>query len=91
MGSAKQYFFRLNSGGCSTCQDLYRVKDRMEATLRNARILYRAAENRLDSAAVQNLEEGLKQTSAAHKLVCYAGNAHLANQRSQKYGVRLAA
>jgi hypothetical protein len=37
MRSAKRYAFRLSSKRCSTCEDLRRVNDRIEATLRNAR------------------------------------------------------
>ena len=45
----------------------------------------------IDSAALQNLEEELKQTSAAHNFVCYAVEAHLTNQHTQARGDRLAA
>ena len=82
---------RLSSKGCSTCEDLRRLKARVEAALRSARNLIQVAVKTTDSAALQNLEEELKQTSAAHKLICYAVNAHLANQHSQTRGVRLAA
>jgi hypothetical protein len=80
MMSAKKYAFRPSSKPCSSCQDL------REAALRNARNLYRAAVKTTDAAAQQNLEEELKQTSAAHKSICYAVHAHLT-----KRGVRLAA
>jgi hypothetical protein len=76
MRSAKRNAFRLSSKRCSTCEDLHRRKGRIEAALRNARNLYRAAVKTTDSAALQNLEE-LKQTSAEHKLICYAIHAHL--------------
>jgi hypothetical protein len=39
----------------------------------------------------QNLEEELKQTSTAHKLICYAIQAHRNNQHCKPGGVRLAA
>jgi hypothetical protein len=68
--SAKPYAFRLSSKPCSTCEDLRQVKARMEASLRNARNLYSVAEKATDSAALQNIEEELKQTSAAHNFVC---------------------
>ena len=58
-----------SSKPCSTCEDLRRPKARIEAALRNARNLYRAAVKTTDSAALQNLEETLKQTSGAHKLI----------------------
>ena len=74
-----------------TCEDLRRLKARVEAALRNARNLYRAAMEAIDSSALQNLEEELKQTSAAHKLICYAVQAHLTDQHSQTRGVCLAA
>ena len=54
------------------------------------RNLYRAAAKATDSAALQNLEEELKQTSAAHKLICYAVHVHLTNQHSQTRDVCLA-
>ena len=73
------------------CEDLRRPRARIEAALRNARNLYRAALNATDSAALQNLEEELKQTSAVHKLVWYAVSAHLTNQHSQTRDRRLAA
>ena len=91
MRSKKWYAVRLSSKRCSTCQDLRRLHARSEAALRNARNLYKAAVKTTDFAALQNLEEELKQTLATYKLVCYAVNAHLANQHSQTRGVRLAA
>ena len=91
MRSTKRYAFRLSSKPCSTCEDLRRKKARIDAALSNARNLYRAAVKTTDSSALQNLEEELKQTSAAHKLICYAVHAHLTNQRSQTHGVCLAA
>jgi hypothetical protein len=48
----------------------------------------RAAVKTTDSAALQNLEEELKQSSSAHKSIYYAVHAHLTNQHSQ---TRLAA
>jgi hypothetical protein len=51
----------------------------MEAGRRKARKLYRAAMKAAASAALQNLEEEVKQTSVAHKLVCYSIHTHLAN------------
>src|SRR5882724_3572774 len=86
-----RWAFRLSSKRCSTCEDLRRRHARSEAAIRNARNLYRAAEKTTDSAALQNLEEELKQTSAAHKLICYAVHGHLTNQHSQPCGVCLAA
>ena len=88
MKSANLYVFR-SSKPCSTCEDLRRLKARSEAALRSARNLYRAVVSAINSAALQNLEEELKQTSAAHKLICYAAHVHLTNQHSD--GVRLAA
>ena len=75
----------------STCEDLRRLKARSEAARRKARNLYRDAVKTTHSAALQNLEEELKQTSAAHKLICYAVHAHLTNQHSQTRGDCLAA
>jgi len=91
MRSAKRYAFRLNSKPCSSCEDLRRLKARSEAALLNARNLFKAAVKKTDSAALQNLEEELKQTSAAHRLICYAVHAHLTNQHPQTRGVCLAA
>jgi hypothetical protein len=91
MRSTKPYTLRLSSEPCSTCEDLRRLKARIADAPRSARNLHRAALNATESATLQNLEEELKQTSAAHELVCYAVNAHLTNQRSQTQGVRLAA
>jgi hypothetical protein len=45
----------------------------------------------IDSAALQNLEEEMKQTSAARKLICHAIHAHLTDQHTQTLGVRMAA
>jgi hypothetical protein len=91
MRSAKRYAFRLSSEPCSTCEDLRRLRGRLEAALRNARNLYWTAVKAIDSAALQNLEEELKQTSTAYRLVCYAVNAHLTKQQTQTRGVCLAA
>jgi hypothetical protein len=78
MRSARPYAFRLSSKPCSTCETLRRLKARIEAALRNTRNLYRAAVKTTDSAALQNLEEELKQTSTAHKLSCYTRGVCLA-------------
>ena len=91
MRSAKWYAYRLSSNRWSTCEDLRRLKARIEAVLRNARNLFRAAVKTVDSAALENLEEELTQTSAARKLICYAIQAHLTNRHSQTRGVCLAA
>ena len=90
MKSANLYVFR-SSKPCLTCEDLRRLRVRIEAALGNARNLYRAAIKATDSAALQNLEEELKQTLAALKLTCCAIQAQLTNQHSQTHGVRLAA
>ena len=90
MRIAKPHGFRLSSKSCSTCEDLRRVA-RNEAALRNARNLYRATVEAIDSPALQNLEEELKQTSAARKLICYAIQAHLTSHYSKTRVVRLAA
>ena len=66
MTSAKSDGFRMSSKPFSTCEDL-RPKARIEAALRNERNLYRAAL--------------LRQTLPAHKLICYAIQAHLTNRR----------
>jgi hypothetical protein len=87
--SSKPCAIRLSSKSCATCEDLRRLKARSDTALRNARNLYRAADKTTNAAALQNLEEELKQTSAARKLICYAIHAHLTNQHSG--GVRLAA
>jgi hypothetical protein len=89
MQRAKQYAFR-SSKSCSTCEDLQRLKASSEAVLRKARNLYRTALHATHSAALQNLEEEFKQTSAAPKLICYAVHAHLTKQHSQACGDRLA-
>jgi hypothetical protein len=91
MTSARWRALHPSSEGCSTCEDLRQLKARTADARRTARKLYRAALNATDSAALQNLEEELKQTSAAHRWVCYMVNAHLTNQHSQTHGVRLAA
>ncbi len=64
MKSTNRYNFRLSSERCSICEDLRRLKARVEAALRNAGNLYRAAVKAIDSVGLQNLEEGLKQISA---------------------------
>src|ERR1700730_12429066 len=90
MKSANLYVFR-SSKPCLTCEDLRRLRVRIEAALGNARNLYRAAIKTTDSPALQNPEEEFKQTSAAHNFVCYAVEAHLTNQHTQARGDRLAA
>jgi hypothetical protein len=74
---------RLSSERCATCEDLRRLKVRIANAYRSARNLYRAALNATDSAPLQNIEDELKQISAAHGLVCCAVNTHLTNQHSQ--------
>jgi hypothetical protein len=91
MRSTKRYALLLSSKLCSTCEDLRRLKGRFEAALRNEWNLYGAAVKTTDSAALQNLEEELKQTPTAYKLVCYAVDAHLTNQHIQTRGACFAA
>jgi len=91
MKSTNRYDFRLSSKRCSTCEDLRRLKARIEAALRNARNRYRAALKSTDSGALQNLEEELEQITTARKFVCYAIDAHLTKQHLQTPGVWLAA
>ena len=91
MKSTNSYDFQLTPKRCSTCEDLRRLKARIEAALRNVRNLYRAAVMAIDSAALQNLEEELEQITAARKFVCCAINAHLTCQHSQTPCVRIAA
>jgi hypothetical protein len=91
MRSAKSYAFRPSSKRCSTCEHLRQLDARIEAALRNARNLYSAPVKATDSAALQNFEEELKQTSVARKLICHAIHAHLTNQHFQTRDVRLAA
>jgi hypothetical protein len=91
MRSTRWYAFRLSSKCCSTCEGLRRLHARSGAALRSARNLYRDTVKAIDSVALQNLEEELKQTSAARKLICYAIQAHLTRQHSQTRDVRLAA
>jgi hypothetical protein len=89
MTSAKPDALRFSSEDCSICEDLRRLKARSETALRTARNLYRVAVRTANCAALQNLEEELKQTSAAHNLICYAIHTHLTHSHSG--GVRLAA
>jgi hypothetical protein len=91
MTSAKWRALRLRSEGCSTCEDLRRLEARIADAQRSALDRYRAALNATDYAALQNLGEESKQISAAHKLVCYAVDAHLTSRHSQANGVRWAA
>jgi hypothetical protein len=88
MTSAKWHTVRLSLEGCPICEDLPWLQPRIADARRCARNLYRAASHATDCAALQNLDQEWKQTSAAHKLVCYAVNAHLANRHSQTCGVR---
>jgi hypothetical protein len=90
MRSTKGYILRLSSTQRSTCEDLRRLNVQIAAALRNGRISYRASVKPTGSAAlVQTLEEGLKQTSAVHQLVCNVVDAHLTKQDFQARSVRL--
>jgi len=91
MRSTQSYAIRRSSKHCSTCEDLRRLNARIEAALRDARSLCVQAANSSDTATLQNLEEELKQTSVARKLICYAIQTHLTDQHSQACDVRLAA
>jgi hypothetical protein len=83
--------FWLGSKPCWTCEDLRRLKARIEAAVRDARNPYSVARKAIGSSAQQNLEEGLKQTSVARNWIFCPIEAHPANQHSQAGGVRLAA
>ena len=91
MTSAKWHTLRLSSRVCATCQNLGMLKARIADARRRARNISRVALNATDSAALQNLEEELKQTSTAYRLLSYAVDTHLNNQHSQTHGGRLAA
>jgi hypothetical protein len=91
MRSTRWDVLRPGSERCSTCEDLHRLKVCSEAALGNARNLYKAAVTTADSAALQNLGEELKQTSAAHRLICYAIQVHVTGQHFQARSVPLAA
>jgi hypothetical protein len=91
MRSAKLATFRLCSKPCSTCEGLLRQKGRIEDALRTARNLYSAAVETIDSTALRNPEEELKQVSAARKLICYAIPTHPTIQHSPTRGAHLAA
>jgi hypothetical protein len=91
MWSARPYVIRLSSKPCVTCQDLCRQKGRIEAALRNARNLYQAAVEAIDSTALRILEEELKQISAARRLTCYAIQTHRTSEHPQTHDVRAAA
>jgi len=79
------------SAGCPTCEDLRQLKVRIEAARRKAQNLYRAAIKASDSAALENLEEELKQMSAADGFVGHAVDVHLTNEHSRTWDDRLAA
>ena len=87
MKSTNRYDFLLSSKRCSTCEDMRQLRARTEAAFLNVRDLYSAA----PSPALQNLEEELKPTSGARKLIHHAIQAHLTSQQSQTTGVRFAA
>jgi len=91
MRIAKPLAFWSSSKRCSICADLHRVKARSDTAFQNARNLCWTAMKTTGSEALQNFEEELKQTSAAHKLICYAVHSHVTNQHSQTRGDRLAA
>jgi hypothetical protein len=91
MKSAKLYVFR----SLSLAQPAETSIGQNPASRRPAGVpgtfLVRPAMKATDSPTLQNLEEELKQTSAAHNFVCYAVEAHLSNQHTQTRGDRLAA
>jgi hypothetical protein len=79
--------FRLTSNGCSTCEGLRRLYARNEAALCDAQNLYKAAVKAADSTTLPNLEDEVKQTSAAREMICYAIHAHSTGKHSQTPGV----
>ncbi len=72
-----------HSNTCLTCEDLRRLYARNEVALRRARRLYLTALRADDAAAFPDLEEELKQTSAARKIIGYTIQRHQAKQHSQ--------
>jgi|1185.fasta_scaffold720771_2 hypothetical protein len=89
--SAKRHALRLSSKHCSTCKDLRQLKSRIEVALRKTRNLYRAAWKNTEAGDLQTFEEELQQSSTARTFVCYAIDAHLANQHSRPPDASLAA
>ena len=89
MRSAKSYAYRPSSKPRSTCEDLRRLKARIEAARGKARNLYMATVKATDAASLPNLEE-VKQTSSALKMTLLRSRDHLTNQHSQTRGDRLA-
>jgi hypothetical protein len=63
---------------CTMCEELRRLCARNEAALSIAQRMYRAALEECDAAAMPEIEEELKQTSAARKVIRYALQEHRA-------------
>ncbi len=79
------------SSRCSKCEELRRLKSQSQAALRKARNLYGAAIHSDSSADLEDLHEELKQTLAAHKLICYAILTHRTQQHVRPADALLAA
>jgi hypothetical protein len=81
----------IASETCSTCADLHRLRAKNEAALRSAQKLYLAALQTADLTSLSDLEEELKQTMAARKIIAYTIETHHARQHRHSPAVVLAA
>jgi len=68
----------IHSATCPTCAELCGLQARNEEALQRARKLLLAALRSEDGAAAEEMEEELKQTAAARKIIAYTLEAHRA-------------
>jgi hypothetical protein len=68
---------------CPTCLDLHNLYERNAASLRDARKLCLAALRTADLSPLSTLEEELKQSAAARKIIGHAIRQHQAKQHAR--------
>jgi hypothetical protein len=83
--------YGIASETCSTCADLHRLRATSEAALCCAHKLYLAALRSADRASLADLEEELKQTTAARTIIGYTILAHRDRQHAHGRAEALAA
>jgi hypothetical protein len=83
--------YGIASETCSTCADLHRLRATSEAALCCAQNLYLAALRSADRASLADLEEELKQITAARTIIEYTIRAHRSRQHAHSPADALAA
>jgi hypothetical protein len=91
MKSTNGHDFQLSSTRCSTCEDLLRLKARIDAALRNAQNLCRAGVKAIDPRRTAESRRNIEADFSRAEVNLLRDSRSLTDQHSQTRGDRLAA